>query len=117
MPSLFGKALCGPDFSLRLEDYGYSIRPASFDVPYENIPLNPKNETFMTQNFTNSNFTKKRRLINDEEFKATYCRNLYNEMRNVGGYVIGNLITPLLFGKILYTPRTNLTYQIIQKVL
>lgn len=37
-------------------------------------------------------------------------------MRTIGGPVIGNLITPLLFGKILYTPRTNATYKLIQKV-
>ncbi len=38
-------------------------------------------------------------------------------MRNIGGSVIGNLITPLLFGKILYTPNTNLTHGLIKKVI
>ena len=38
-------------------------------------------------------------------------------MRSIGGAVIGNLITPLLFGKILYTPKTTVTYNLIQKVI
>jgi hypothetical protein len=38
-------------------------------------------------------------------------------MRTIGGPVIGNLITPLLFGKILYTPKNNATFKLIQKVL
>jgi hypothetical protein len=36
-------------------------------------------------------------------------------MRTIGGKVIGNLITPLLYGKIIYTPATNLTNNIISK--
>ena len=37
-------------------------------------------------------------------------------MRTIGGKVIGNLITPLLYGKILYTPQTNLTNNVISKL-
>ena len=37
-------------------------------------------------------------------------------MRTIGGPVIGNLITPLLYGKILYTPKNNVTLKLIQKV-
>lgn len=37
-------------------------------------------------------------------------------MQSIGGQVIGNLITPLLFGKILYTPHTNLTASIIRQL-
>ena len=44
-----------------------------------------------------------------------FCSNLYSQMRSIGGKVIGNLITPLLYGKILYTPKTNLTLNIISK--
>ena len=44
------------------------------------------------------------------------CPALFNEMRKLGGSVIGNLITPLVFGKILYTPKNNATLKLIQKV-
>jgi hypothetical protein len=43
------------------------------------------------------------------------CAQLFNDMRKIGGSVIGNLITPLLFGKIVYTPKTNATLQLIKK--
>lgn len=43
------------------------------------------------------------------------CPALFNEIRKIGGSVIGNLITPLLFGKILYTPKNNVTDKVIQK--
>ena len=32
MPNLLGKTLCGPEFSLRLEDYGYSATPTVVEV-------------------------------------------------------------------------------------
>lgn len=38
MSTIFGKSLCGPDFSFRLEDYGYTVRPAV-------VPLNGTNDT------------------------------------------------------------------------
>ncbi|CAF0899716.1 unnamed protein product, partial [Brachionus calyciflorus] len=114
LPSVFGKTLCGPDFTLRLEDYGYSIRPTPVQNDQSNQP-SFSNTAKNSLNSVNSTFNNKKRLVNDNGSTSTYCKNIYNEMRNVGGYVIGNLITPLLFGKILYTPRTNLTYQIIQK--
>ena len=38
-------------------------------------------------------------------------------MKTIGGAVIGNLLTPLLFGKILYTPKTEVTFKLIQKVI
>jgi hypothetical protein len=40
--------------------------------------------------------------------------NLLKQLQSIGGQVIGNLITPLLFGKILYTPHTNLTASIMK---
>ena len=40
--------------------------------------------------------------------------SLLKQLQSIGGQVIGNLITPLLFGKILYTPHTNLTASIIK---
>nr|QNH67915.1 ATP-binding cassette transporter subfamily A member 1-like protein X3 [Brachionus plicatilis] len=110
LPDLFGKALCGPKFSLRLEDFGYSIRPVTFEVPVQDT-LSEES----LKNSLNRIYKSKRRLENEHQFKSLYCKNLYDEMRSVGGYIIGNLITPLIFGKILYTPKTNLTYQIIQK--
>nr|UOU03310.1 ATP-binding cassette subfamily A1-like 3 [Brachionus rubens] len=114
LPTIFGKTLCGPDFSLRLEDYGYSIKQTPVYTEYETKPTNTS--LFKTQsNWTNSTYSNKRLLINEEEFKTSYCGNLYKELKNVGGYVIGNLITPLLFGKILYSPKTDLTNQIMQK--
>jgi hypothetical protein len=60
-------------------------------------------------------------LIIKKNFILTFtepnCPQLFNDIRNVGGSVIGNLITPLLFGKILYTPKNNATYKLIQKVI
>jgi hypothetical protein len=38
------------------------------------------------------------------------------QLKSIGGPAISNLLTPLLFGKILYTPKTNLTYKLMQKV-
>ena len=38
IPSVFGKILCGPDFSLNLEDYGYSLKPATVNLN-ESKPL------------------------------------------------------------------------------
>ena len=97
---------------MRLEDFGYSIRPVNYEVPNQNGVLEDNLKESM-----NRIYKGKRRLENQHEFKSVYCKNLYNEMRNVGGYIIGNLITPLIYGKILYTPKTNLTYKIIQKVI
>jgi hypothetical protein len=38
LPNIFGRILCGPEFSLRLEDYGYTIKPATIivDEPVSN---------------------------------------------------------------------------------
>jgi hypothetical protein len=35
IPNLFGKILCGPNFSFRLEDYGYRIVPAPSPPPIQ----------------------------------------------------------------------------------
>ena len=47
MPNIFGKILCGPDFSLRLEDYGYTIKPATvnLDEPVYNTSTETSTET------------------------------------------------------------------------
>lgn len=95
-----------------MEDFGYSIKPVTTEVS------NPNGELEESLKNSLNRIYKTKRVIEDEhQFKSVYCKNLYNEMRNVGGYIIGNLITPLIFGKILYTPKTNLTFQIIQKVI
>lgn len=33
MQTIFGKALCGPDFSFSLESYGYTVKTTSFEMP------------------------------------------------------------------------------------
>jgi hypothetical protein len=43
-----------------------------------------------------------------------YCTSLFRQLRSLGVPIIGNLITPLLFGKILYTPETKFTRKIIE---
>ena len=48
--------------------------------------------------------------------KEQYCTSFFNQLKNIGGAVIGNLLTPLLFGKILYTPKTTFTFNLIKKV-
>ena len=42
LPTIFGKSLCGPDFSFRLEDYGYTLKPAV-------VPLNITNDTITSR--------------------------------------------------------------------
>ena len=49
-------------------------------------------------------------------FKEKYCANLVGKLHDVGGPVIENLLKPIFLGKILYTPKTNGTLQIISKV-
>lgn len=36
LPTLLGKVLCGPDFYLRLEDYGYTIKPITINMDEQN---------------------------------------------------------------------------------
>ena len=43
MPNIFGKSLCGPDFDVRIEDFGYTFRP----------PPQKLNDTIIS----NNNFT------------------------------------------------------------
>lgn len=45
-----------------------------------------------------------------------YCANITSKIHNIGGTVIENILKPILFGKILYTPKTNVTVQLIKKV-
>jgi hypothetical protein len=45
-----------------------------------------------------------------------YCGNLTAKLHDFGGNVIENILKPILLGKILYTPKTNATFQIISKV-
>lgn len=47
----------------------------------------------------------------------TYCTNIYNSVRSIGGPIIGNLLTPLLFGKILYTPKNNASMSLMENVM
>ncbi len=49
IPNIFGKSLCGPSFSLKIEDYGYTIRPAV------EVPDKFRNQTFFNSNTNASN--------------------------------------------------------------
>lgn len=89
---MLGKSLCGPSFSLNFGNFGFSSKPVSSRAP----------------NLSSTSLPK--------VLDSTNCSRLYQQMRSIGGPVIGNLLTPLLFGKILYTPRTNLTERLIRRV-
>ncbi|KAK3588921.1 hypothetical protein CHS0354_023682 [Potamilus streckersoni] len=46
-----------------------------------------------------------------------FCRNLYKDiMKTDGGPIIWGYLKPLVRGKILYTPDTNITRRIVQKI-
>ena len=51
LPTILGKSLCGPDFNLRLEDYGYSASPAPNVIP---IKKNNTNTTITRATLTPS---------------------------------------------------------------
>ena len=97
---MLGKSLCGSSFSVRFEDFGLSFKSA---------PSKKKDESKRDENQAKSD-----QLPSPSD--ASNCSRLYQQMRSIGGPVIGNLLTPLLFGKILYTPHTNATHKLIQKV-
>ena len=103
MPNILGKSLCGSDFYLDLARYGYTL-----EMPKTVLALNESNRT-MARSLNG----KKRSQIKE----GPNCPALFNEIRKVGGSVIGNLITPLIFGKIIYTPKNNATYKLMQKVI
>ena len=99
LPNVIGKALCGPNFSIRIGDFGYGIKPATEIAKKENITSKVQ-RVFLHHRTSTENF----------------CKNIYLQMRTIGGSIIGNLLTPLVFGKILYTPHSALTGNIISKV-
>jgi hypothetical protein len=37
LPNVFGKSLCGPDFSFRIENYGYTIKPATVEIKNDTL--------------------------------------------------------------------------------
>jgi hypothetical protein len=100
LPNVLGKSLCGPDFLLDLGNYGYTLETKTI------LPLSEANKTQSPR--LNSQGDK-------YEKPKPNCPALFKDIRKVGGSVIGNLITPLLFGKILYTPQNNVTMKLIQK--
>lgn len=165
---MLGKSLCGPEFNLRLEDYGYSMSP-SVVVSKENntgrqetsksppplVPTSPYYYSYISSSqsfssgstgsktsgvFGNSTSThsttrvsttrqtrltdpgKKGVLPTSPTLSATstsdnsFCYSLYVTLKNIGGSVIGNLVTPLVFGKILYTPKTNFTTAFVKEL-
>jgi len=95
--------LCGADFLLDFSQYGYTLESSKTLLPA-------------------SDANKTARVGSDGKYpkppvkaKAD-CPALFNEIRKIGGSVIGNLITPLVFGKIVYTPKNNATDKLIQQV-
>ena len=100
LPNILGKSLCGSNFMLNLESYGYTIKTTTIYMDNS------------TANATNIG----RKSTEEASRPGPNCVQLFNDIRKVGGSVIGNLITPLLFGKILYTPKNNATFKLIQKV-
>jgi hypothetical protein len=141
LPNIFGKSLCGPDFDVRIEDFGYTFRPPPQKLNDTIISNNNFTTTTSTtsKSTTSKSTTKKPNKEIENLLKSIsiciyltkttirlntlkiiiidqYCSAFFEQMRSIGGAVIGNLITPLLFGKILYTPKTAVTYNLIQKV-
>ena len=47
LPVIFGKSLCGPDFSFSLESFGYSFNIGNTEPPIDN-PYNTSNSTNST---------------------------------------------------------------------
>ena len=101
LPNILGKSLCGANFLLDLSRYGYTLETST-----SLLPVSESNKTARIG--TNGKHTNPVK-------PGPNCPALFNEIRKVGGSVIGNLITPLLFGKILYTPHNNATFKLIQK--
>ncbi len=90
--------MCGADFLLDFSKYGYTLESSK--------TLNPITDANKTARMSDAKYPKP---------KAN-CPALFNEIRKIGGSVIGNLITPLIFGKIVYTPKNNATEKLIQQV-
>lgn len=169
---MLGKSLCGPEFNLRLEDYGYSMSP-SVVVSKENntgrqetsksppplVPTSPYYYSYIsssqsfssgstgsktsgtsglysnstsTRSTTRVSTTRQQTKLTDPAKKGvlptsptlsstptsdnSFCYSLYVTLKNIGGSVIGNLVTPLVFGKILYTPKNNFTTAFVKEL-
>lgn len=103
LPTIMGKALCGNDFDFRLEDYGFSLKTDQ-SKPLV-IQVDSHDSRF--------NLSSENEPIKFD--KEAFCDKTFSAINNLGP-AIKNLIKPLLFGKIIFTPKTNVTSQIIQKV-
>jgi len=59
LPNIFGKSLCGPDFDVRIEDFGYTYRPPPQQLNDTSIPNINYTTTRTTSKSTTSGTTKK----------------------------------------------------------
>jgi hypothetical protein len=70
LPDLLGKTLCGPEFSLRVQDYGYTVTPTVIDATPKNND-STSTPTMMVYNTTqafNFSTTTRNSLSNKQLF-------------------------------------------------